>query len=357
MPRAVFNQIQDAVMGTDPFVQKTDVCGKAGIHPLVKLVACLRFLAYGDSLDREDENLRIAQGTLAPIVKSFCKMIIEHYGPQFLNRTPTVDERRQIQQVSAQQCFPGLFACWDCKHFNWKNSPVRYQGQYQGWSDGGKRTIKLESICDHRKYFWQVNFGDAGSLNDINVLDRSSIVGAMIEGKLSLRIEPYEINGRVRDWMYFLVDGIYPDWSIFVKTFSCPTEQKKKKFAVMQEKVRKDIENAFGIVVSRFHALEHPLRQWYVEDMRDLVHCCCILRNMIIVHRYGDVGDTMFTEFDNEDQLGGFALFGRQPVTAAQAQADGVDLFAARMGAFDMRMQSAAESFRLRNNLVEHLNK
>jgi hypothetical protein len=146
-----------------------------------------------------------------------------------------------------------------------------------------------------------VNVGDAGSLNDINVLDKSSSVGAMIEGMLSLWIDPYEINGRVRDWMYFLVDGIYPD---FVKTFSCPTEQ-KKKFEVMQEKVRKDIENAFRIVVSRFHALERPLRQWYVEDMRDLVHCCCILHNMIVVHHYGDVGDTMFTEFDNEDQLGG----------------------------------------------------
>jgi hypothetical protein len=71
MPRAVFNQIQDAVMGTDPFVQKTDICGKAGIHPLVKLVACPHFLAYGNSLDREGENLRIAQGTLAPIVKMF----------------------------------------------------------------------------------------------------------------------------------------------------------------------------------------------------------------------------------------------------------------------------------------------
>jgi hypothetical protein len=87
------------------------------------------------------------------------------------------------------------------------------------------------------KYFWQVNFGDSGSLIDINTLDKSSIVGVMIEGKLSLRIDPCEINGRVRDWMYFLVDGIYPDWSIFVKTYSCPTELKKKKFAAMQEKI------------------------------------------------------------------------------------------------------------------------
>ena len=267
MRRAVFNAIEDAVMGSDPFVQKTDVLGKQGIHLLVKLVACLRYLAYGDAYDREDENLRIAQSTLAVIVKQFCQLMIEYFGPQYLNRCPNVEKRRRITEHMKGHGIPGLFACWDCKHFNWKNCPVRLQGQYQGHADGGKKTILLESICDHRKYLWQVDFGDAGSLNDINVLEKSSIVGAMIEGKLSLKTDRYEINGNVRDWMYFLVDGIYPDWAIFVNTYSCPTDPKRKKLSARQEKVRKDIECAFGIVVARFHVLERPLRQWHVDDI------------------------------------------------------------------------------------------
>lgn len=57
MSRALFNVIHDRLMGKEPFVQKYDATGKLGIRPLVKLVACLRFLAYGDSYDREDENL------------------------------------------------------------------------------------------------------------------------------------------------------------------------------------------------------------------------------------------------------------------------------------------------------------
>jgi hypothetical protein len=73
-----------------------------------------------------------------------------------------------------------------------------------------------------------VNFGDASALNDVNILDKSSIALVMIEGKFSLRIDQCEINGRVQDWMYFLVDGVYPDRSIFVKTHSCPTEPKRK---------------------------------------------------------------------------------------------------------------------------------
>ena len=67
-PRSVFNRIHDAMMGKDPFVHYFDASKKPGIYPLVKLVACFRYLAYGTALDREDENLQIGESTLDPIV-------------------------------------------------------------------------------------------------------------------------------------------------------------------------------------------------------------------------------------------------------------------------------------------------
>ena len=50
-PRTVWNRIYDAMMGKDPFVHYVDASKKPGIYPLVKLVACFRYLAYGDALD------------------------------------------------------------------------------------------------------------------------------------------------------------------------------------------------------------------------------------------------------------------------------------------------------------------
>jgi hypothetical protein len=55
----------------------------------------------------------------------------------------------------------------------------------------------------------------------------------------------YVINGTKRDWMYFLADGIYPEWSIFVKTFSNAVNPDKVFFASHQEAVWKDVECAF----------------------------------------------------------------------------------------------------------------
>ena len=354
MPRSVFDRIQIALLGTDPFVQKKDVTGKLGIHPLVRLVACFRYIAYGDAYDREDENLRIAQSTLNESVRQFAALIIQIFGPRYLNRSPSLEERRQIAaEVIAAKGFPGCLASWDCKHFTWGNCPMRWAGQHKGHSEGGKKTLILEAIADHRKYLWAVNFGDAGSLNDLNVLDKSSIVGSLLTGDLSLKTDVYSLNGNPRDWMYLLVDGIYPEWSIFVNTFSNPTEPDKKTFAKHQEKVRKDIECAFGIMVKRFHVLGRPLRGWYVEDLRNLIHACTILHNMITVERFGDVGNE--TSDDNIDGSG-IALFGRQPIAEADAAADGVDLFAARVSACDTAIQSPHEHFLLKRDLVIHIN-
>ena len=55
MPRDVFNRVRDAVIGEVGFVESCDAIGRPSIHPFVKLVACLRRLAYGSACDREDE--------------------------------------------------------------------------------------------------------------------------------------------------------------------------------------------------------------------------------------------------------------------------------------------------------------
>ena len=57
-----------------------------GIHPKVKLVACMKYIVYGDALDREDENLCIAAATLQPMVRAFNRLILEEFGGKYLNR-------------------------------------------------------------------------------------------------------------------------------------------------------------------------------------------------------------------------------------------------------------------------------
>jgi len=337
-PRAVFEKIHDKLMGQWPFTGPTKNCvGTPGIHPLPRLVACFRHLAYGDAYDREDENLRMSGESVRISCQQFCKLLKQEF-PEYLNRCPSEEEKKKVIQANADRGFPGCFASWDCKHFVWHRCPTKWQGQHKGHAEGGKMTLILEAIADVDRYIWYANFGDAGSLNDINVLDKSSIVGAMLNGSFDTTTPEYTINGIVRDWLYFLADGIYPEWAIFVKTHSDPIGDKELTFAKRQEAVRKDVECAFGIIVQKFHILKRPLRQWYIDSIIDLLHACVIIHNMTIAHYSDNILSQEQAAFEveakkNKDRK--WPLFGGQEVSHEVILGDGVDLFAARVATFN----------------------
>jgi hypothetical protein len=85
-----------------------------------------------------------------------------------------------------------------------------------------------------------------------------------------------------RDWLYFLVDGIYPFYSIFINTFHHLQTSMEKYFATCQEACRKDIEQAFGVLIQRFQILQRPLKNWYWLDIVNTMDVCIIIHNMVV---------------------------------------------------------------------------
>ncbi len=62
----------------------------------------------------------------------------------------------------------------------------------------------------------------------------------------------FVIGGKKFEWLFFLVDGIYPDLARFVKTMLVPTSDRKKQYAKWQEASRKDVECSSGVLQSKF---------------------------------------------------------------------------------------------------------
>nr|XP_045088218.1 uncharacterized protein LOC120972788 [Aegilops tauschii subsp. strangulata] len=92
----------------------------------------------------------------------------------------------------------------------------------------------------------------------------------------------FEINGRQYNKGYYLADGIYPQWSTFVKTISSPQGEKRKRFAQMQESVRKDVERAFGVLQSRWGIVQNPALSWDEGKFWEVMTTCVIMHNMIV---------------------------------------------------------------------------
>ena len=49
-----------------------------------------------------------------------------------------------------------------------------------------KNTLILEAICDPGTYIWYCFFGEPGSLNDLNILKKLTIVGSILNGTMDL---------------------------------------------------------------------------------------------------------------------------------------------------------------------------
>jgi hypothetical protein len=70
--RAIFERVYDACVKHPFFQHAKNRAGRRGIHPLVKVTACFRHIAYGTSADQLDEHFQISETTFLETRIAFC---------------------------------------------------------------------------------------------------------------------------------------------------------------------------------------------------------------------------------------------------------------------------------------------
>jgi hypothetical protein len=177
-------------------------------------------------------------------------------------------------------------------HWTWKNCPVAWQGMYQ--DKDGHRSIIMEAVATHNLWIWHSFAGLPDSNNDINVIDRSPLVVDWLKGNAPEH--RFRVNEHDYNMCYLLCDGIYPEWSVFVKTIGNPTNEKEALYAKMQEGARKDVERCFGVLQGRFAILANPARLWGQGTLQDVWYACVVMHNMIIEAEEGEGEESDYIE-------------------------------------------------------------
>jgi hypothetical protein len=120
----------------------------------------------------------------------------------------------------------------------------------------------------------------AGITQRINVLHRSPLFTKLSHG------EPPTCNYKVNDhdytMGYYLADGSYPAWAVFVKNIG---EHIRSSFRQSSRSMPEDIERAFGVLQARF-AKVHGL-VGTKNTLRNIMTYCVILHNIIIEDERG----------------------------------------------------------------------
>ncbi|XP_047965105.1 uncharacterized protein LOC125209547 [Salvia hispanica] len=113
-----------------------------------------------------------------------------------------------------------------------------------------QRRQQAAAALTTRLWIWHAYIGVAESNNDLNVLQSSPLFNDQCNG-----VGPaigFVADDNQHNMGYYLADGIYPNWPVFVKMVKHAVGQKKSYFATRQEAVRKDVERAFGVLQSRW---------------------------------------------------------------------------------------------------------
>ncbi|XP_071688678.1 uncharacterized protein [Rutidosis leptorrhynchoides] len=178
-------------------------------------------------------------------LNNFCKCIIDLYGREYLRKPTATDVARLYSEHEEKHGFKGMLGSIDCMHWAWKNCPVAWKG----------------------------------SNNDINVLNHYPLFDSLKKDRAAP--SPFEVNGHVYPFGYYLADEIYPDCTTLIKGYSTPIDEPRVKFTRFQASARKDVERTFGVLQGRFAILKTPARVMSVNKMRRIMYSCIVMHNMI----------------------------------------------------------------------------
>jgi hypothetical protein len=291
--KTMTEQIMQLCARTDTFFTEIeDVSCRYGIAPVAKVLVALKQIAYGCSPSAFLDYFQMGEGTARQSLLSLCRIVSEdnELASVFLRSMTRADARRISSMHELLHGVPGMLGSLDCMHIYWKNCPVAWQGSQTGKSK--KPSIVLEAFADYNLWFWHHSFGWPGSMNDINIWDRSCLLKCFLDGSFASDVDfEFEIGTKTFSRLWLLVDGIYPELSRFVKTIQEPVGRKSTSYALWQESARKDIERAFGVLQRTFHILVRKMEFWYLSDICNVVNTCIVLHNMMVAHRIDSSDD------------------------------------------------------------------
>ncbi|GKC61834.1 ALP1-like protein [Tanacetum coccineum] len=299
MSRRLFTKIVREVTDASHFFQERyDCTGQRSISALMKCTSAIRQMAYGAVPDSLDEYLQMGATTARDSLRIFCKVIMNLYGEEFLRKPTYTDIEKLYAYHNEKHGFPGMLGSIDCTNWPWANCPVAFKAQFSRGDHGPDPFILLEAIASNDLWIWHAFFGVSGMNNDVNVLRQSPIFNDLKSGRAP--DVPFVVNNVPYKRGYYLTDGIYPQWSVLIKSIKNPgtNDHKRILYKTKHEAARKDVERAFGVLKQKWKIIKYPARGLTQSRLSDIMYTCIILHNMII----HDNGNAISLDFFPEEQ-------------------------------------------------------
>ena len=259
------------------YIERQDTPMRQAISAQTRLMLTLHFLATGASVSLLSELFRVSVSAIAKIIPDVCQAIWAVLGPEFIKLPSTAREwEEKAQEFSSRWNHPRALAAIDGKHVAvqaFGNSASAFYNYKKYFS------IVLMAVADAKYFFIYTDIGSPGSCNDSGIFERSHFKTSLKAGALNLPGMPMD---NLQCDFHFLSDDAFALGTRMMKPYpNSSLAQMERVYNYRHSRARRVVENAFGILSSRFRVLRRPLLQSYTNAVKT-VQAACVLHNFLL---------------------------------------------------------------------------
>ncbi|XP_026497887.2 uncharacterized protein LOC113402004 [Vanessa tameamea] len=261
------NLFDDLLRKVEKRIEKKDTLFREALPARLKLEVTLRYLATGDSYKSLYYLFRVSPSIMSSFIPEVCDALYDALADYI--KVPNTEQKWMDIKTGFQLKwnFPGCIGAIDGKHINLR-APACSGSEFYNY----KKTfsIVLLACVDDDYSFTYIDIGAKARYSDGGVFSNCSLKRAIDDGSLNIPAE----NVIVADAAFPLQNNImkpYPGNNLTTR---------QKIFNYRLSRARRIVENAFGILASRFRIFEKPIAN-NVKNTIKITRTSCALHNWL----------------------------------------------------------------------------
>ena len=253
-----------------------------------KLALTIRYLSTGESYTSLSCQFRVGKSTISKFLPEVCRAIQDEFTREYLRCPTAPDEWKELKtEFRIRWNVPHALGALDGKHValkKHKNSGDLYHNY------NGLFSIVMLALVDGQYKFRWVYVGTAGSCSDAQIFNTCHLKRTIDDGSIGFP-DPAPITQGGRDVPYFiLADDVFALKTWLMKPYGRRMLTNEERIANYRiSRGRRVVENAFGIVVSRFRVMMTTI-ELPPETDREVILTCVVLHNILRSQYQGQHG-------------------------------------------------------------------
>nr|XP_022900758.1 protein ALP1-like [Onthophagus taurus]XP_022900759.1 protein ALP1-like [Onthophagus taurus] len=260
-------------------ITKQDTIMRNAIPVEERLVATLRYLATGCSYEDLKFRTGMSPQALSKIIPETCEAIYSALKKSYLKVPSTEAEWQEVSRGFQNLWqFSNCLGAIDGKHIN-ITKPAGSGSYFYNYK--GTYSVVLFAIVNANYEFIYVHTGTNGRVSDGGIWSQTSIYKNLLAKKLNIP-NPTKLPGMEEKVPYvFIGDEAFPLMENLMKPYSQRNiTYNEKIFNYRLCRARRVVENAFGILASRFRIFLQPINI-SVDKIDIIILASCALHNFL----------------------------------------------------------------------------